>query len=306
MRPLVHFLVLGACLFGLMRWVESAGGPVTGPARETITIGAERVAEIRRQAEIGLGRSPDRAELEALIEAEVAEEILYREARALGLAESDPVVRERLLQNMRFFRGEDADPDSLYREALALGLDQSDLVVRRRLIQRMRFGLENQVRAEPENDALLAYRARHPERFSTPRQVRLSQVFFDPERRGGAAEADAHSALGAEPPGPGDPFLVPRDLSLSSERGLEKLFGPEFARAALEASVGVWSGPLRSSHGHHLVFVHERIAGAPLPFETVRRVLRLALLAEQRRQAVHDGVARLRRSYDVTVEPDAL
>ena len=81
----------------------------------------------------------------------------------------------------RFLRGDDADADSLYREALELGLDESDLVVRRRLIQRMRLGLESQVRAEPEAEALRAYRSRHPERFSTPPQVRLSQVFFDPE-----------------------------------------------------------------------------------------------------------------------------
>ena len=45
---------------------------------------------------------PTPAELEGLIEAHIREEVLYREARALGLEQDDTIVRRRMAQKMEF------------------------------------------------------------------------------------------------------------------------------------------------------------------------------------------------------------
>jgi parvulin-like peptidyl-prolyl isomerase len=310
-RPLLHFLLIGACLFTAWRWIGNHPDGERG--LEEILISAVDVAAIRRRALAESGRLPGPAELEARIEAAVAEEILYREAVALGLAERDGVVRRRLVQNMRFLGGrEDEDPEDLYREARSLGMQHSDLVVRRRLVQRMRLSIQEAARSQEPTEAELAtYLASHSERYSAPDRVRLSHLFFSSARRGGRARTDSarllarlgSSGSNAEAGRPlGDAFLAPRDQPLRSRRGLEKLFGPEFAAAAMELEPGSWRGPLRSSHGFHLVWIHQRIPGEPLPLESVRERLRQALLAERGERAVREALAALRSRYRVRVE----
>jgi parvulin-like peptidyl-prolyl isomerase len=293
---MLHFLALGACLFALVRLVD---GQRASPELAPLEISSERVAALRRDLAGRLGRAPDSAELAAALEVEVADELLLREARRRGLARRDPVVRARLVENMRFLSGE-AEPDALYAEALAIGLDRNDLVVRRRLIQRMRHRLEQEARTvEPDEAELRAHYERSRERFRAEPAARLSHVFFDPARRGARAEADAGAALATGEPGPGDPFLAPRDLPWLARRGLATWFGEAFAGSVFELPVGAWSGPLRSAHGLHLVRVHERRAAEVAPFEEVREQVRLLLLAERGEQAVRDAVLRWRARQPV-------
>ena len=188
MRPLFQFLLLGALLFAADRLLLDRG---EDRDRAMIEISSERLAAIRRAALASSGQLPDQEELRALVDAEVAEEMLYREALALGLVHQDEVVRRRLVRNMRFLRPEDERSDEeLFHEALSLGMERSDLVVRRRLIQRMRLAIEAAARAEEPTEAELAsYLVRHPERFSAPPLVSFSHAFFDPARRGDATES---------------------------------------------------------------------------------------------------------------------
>lgn len=306
LRATAQFLALGALLFAAQHALLPRA-PARAVPTEQIEISSQRVDGLRREALARWGRLPDADELEALIEQEVADEILYREALALGIDRRDSVVGRRLVRNMRFLTGdEQGDAEALLREARALGMDRSDLVVRRRLIQRMRLALEAGARASAPSDAeLAAYLAAHAERFAQPVRVRISQLFFDRERRRDAEAAARARLAGLAGSGPeaaaGDPFLAARDLPLQSPRELAKLFGPEFAEGAAELPVGRWSGPLRSAHGVHLVWVHERVPAALPELDAVRDRVRYALLAERGERAVRDAVARARARYRVRV-----
>jgi hypothetical protein len=80
--PLVHFLLIGAVLFGASAW----RGEVIRAGRERITITAEQLAKARATAGLAQGRELSAAELDDLAESLVREEVLYREALALGLS----------------------------------------------------------------------------------------------------------------------------------------------------------------------------------------------------------------------------
>ena len=77
----------------------------------------------------------------------------------------------------------------LYREALALGLDQGDTIVKRRLAQKMEF-LADDVSAlrDPTADELRAWYARNSERFAEPGRRSFRHVYFShgSSRRPGA------------------------------------------------------------------------------------------------------------------------
>jgi parvulin-like peptidyl-prolyl isomerase len=296
-------------IFAADRWLLDRGDD---PEPTVIEISSDQMTAIRRSALASSGRLPDETELRALIDAEIAEEMLYREALALGLARRDEVVRRRLVRNLRFLNPEDErSSEALFQEALRLGMERSDLVVRRRLIQRMRLAIEARAKADEPTEAELAwYLARHQERFSSPPRVSFSHVFVDPARRGGSAGVEARMLLsrlrgaGGGPDardGLGDPFLAPSEGALRCETELAKLFGPEFAERVMELTPGSWEGPLPSSHGLHLVWVRERTPGEPIPLGAVRNEVRYALLAERGERALESAIEELRDRYRVRV-----
>jgi len=80
-EPLLQFAVLGVLLFVSFRMLGDPRN--TAPQRVVVTTGQiERLAETWRRT---WQRAPTRAELDGLVEDYVREEILYREALALGL-----------------------------------------------------------------------------------------------------------------------------------------------------------------------------------------------------------------------------
>jgi hypothetical protein len=98
-EPLVHFLLLGALLFGVFalagRWTNERPDRIviTPGLIENLQLGFTRSAQ----------RAPTAAELDAVIEDYIREEVLDREAVARGLDRDDPVIRRRLREKMEFF-----------------------------------------------------------------------------------------------------------------------------------------------------------------------------------------------------------
>jgi len=107
-EPLFHFMILGAGLFVIYFAVN---GPVSNPA-DRIVVDETQALRLADQFQRTWMRPPTRQELQALAEDYVKEEILYREARALGLDEDDLVIRHRLRQKMEFLSADLAEPQA--------------------------------------------------------------------------------------------------------------------------------------------------------------------------------------------------
>ncbi len=298
-RHLAHFVAIGALLFAAHRRFAPPP-PVVVPAARV----AERAAGFARES----GSVPD-ARVRALLERDALDEaLLAREARRLGLDRDDAVVRERLVSNVAF-TGDEAAPDERYREALALGMDQSDALVRRRLAARMRDRFRAEAARAPIDDATLrAWFAAHRDGYEEPPAVRLTQLCFSgpgAERRARAAlplllRAPADAAVIARS---GDPCLQGSEVPLHSEAELAGGWGAGFARAVFAARVGVWTGPIASSQGWHLVRLRERSPARSARFDVVREAVRDACVAERQDAALREGVARLRAAYAAETRP---
>ncbi len=290
-RPGVHFVVIGALLYALASWFK---GPDDSSWRriESIAISSEQATALRREWLARSGRFPTAAELASLIEIRVDEEILLLEARRRGLHRTDFLVGRRLVRNLRFLGDDPARSDSdLWAEALVLGMDRSDLVVRRRLIQRMQLEARGAL-GEPTRAELEAFLAANVDRFTEPEGIRLSHVYLSRDRRGEEAASDARRLLtrlreasidpvGARHRRLGDSFLFEHDLPIRSPGELGRLFGPSFAREVAHVEPVRWVGPIASSYGHHLVWIHERSPARPAALASVRSEVRQALLAER-------------------------
>lgn len=271
--PLVHFLGAGAVLFALF---ALRGEPAGEQDPRRIHIDASQVSETLEAATILQGREPTPAELRELVEPLIREEVLYREALALGLDENDDEVRRRLVEKMRYLTEDLADP-------------------------------------EPASDAALReFFESRPELFRIPERVTFDQRFFSPSQRGESLEPDVEAALEAlregEPPEDfGDSTPLQGRFVDAPREQVRVLFGEAFTRAVFSADPDRWIGPFDSDFGVHLVRLVER-APARLPaFDEVEDEVREQFAAERREQANEQALAELRARYSIDIDwPEGL
>jgi hypothetical protein len=170
----------------------------------------------------------------------------------------------------------------LYREALAVGLDRNDVVVRRRMVQKMELLTQDLATlADPTDAELQAFFQERGEDYRIPPRLSFSHVYFNLDRRGNAVEDDARSVLvelRAETPPPlraperGDAIMIDDDFAQATPDEVRRIFGNRFAEAVFKLEPG-WHGPIVSGYGLHLVNVGERVEGRIPEYGEVRERL---------------------------------
>lgn len=268
--PLVHFLVIGVCLFAISAW----RGESIRRGREQIVVTAEQVAAARAAATALQGREPTADEFAELIEPTVREQVMYREALALGLDENDDEVRRRLVEKMAYLTQDLADP-------------------------------------EPSSpDELRAFYVAQPQLFTIPTLVSFDQVFFSPSTRGAALDSDAAAGLaalraGKAPVEVGDRTPLRESYDGAPREQVAVLFGDALADALLALSPGDWSGPYRSDFGLHDVRLRSRTEQRLPPYEEIAARVADEYAATRRREANEAAYGQMRARYDVVIEAPA-
>lgn len=195
----------------------------------------------------------------------------------------------------------------LYREALAMGLDKDDTIVKRRMAQKMQFLAEDvSQQYEPTAEELKAWFAKNTKMFEQPARATFRTLYFSPDKRGHAARADAGAALArlsgkpADWPGAAalaDRFMFPDYMADRTPSEIAKDFGPGFARELFAAQPGAWAGPIESGYGWHLVFVDSLIPSRIPAFEEIEPDVKTAWLASRKAEAWEQAYKKMRAKY---------
>jgi len=275
----VQFLIVGAALFAASTFVTDR----KAPRDDEIVVSAGRVEHLVARFTRTWRRPPSLEELQGLVDDYVREEVAYREGLAVGLDTDDTIIRRRIRQKLDFIA---SDVASL---------------------------------KEPTAEELAQYLASHPDDFRIPPRYRFLQIYFDPRKRGGAAEADARGLLAALRRDPdqdirelGDATLLDYAFADMSLADVASLFGEEFAAALMEfdwppagndaRSAGRWHGPIASSYGLHLVRLDARSDGRLPGLDEVEDAVRREWENERRNTLKEQFYADLLQRYDVTIE----
>jgi parvulin-like peptidyl-prolyl isomerase len=268
-------------------------GTIRSPALHFLCLGAVLLVAART-----LDRTWDRP---APLPADVSdEELLYQAAIDAGVDRTDPATIGRLAR-LGAFVGEDRDDEAaLAAEARRLGLARSDVVVRRHLAHMMELAAGRLEPSDLPTDADLAPRTAE---LAIPPRVRFTQVYVSRARHGADADAAAATLLDAlqnEGSGPddaagrGDAFATGGDVGPITETDLDRRFGPGFAAALAAAPEGAWAGPVRSTYGLHLVWVRERVPAETPELDAVRGRLVHRWIAERSAVRTQQRLAALR------------
>ncbi|BCH24015.1 peptidylprolyl isomerase [Mesorhizobium sp. L-8-3] len=271
-EPLVHFLVVGAVLFGAYQFTN--GEPDTAADPQKIVLTEDDIRQLA-VSWLAQGRpAPTMDQLRSLVDQKVTEEILFREAVAMGLDRDDQIIKRRLAQKMDFVAADLAAID------------------------------------EPTKAELADWFSKNSERFALPPHLNFRHIYFSPDKHGGGAREAAAAALdvvaGKLPDSPevasnGDPFMFRTYYGDSTPEQVAKEFGPAFAEALFQLEAKTWQGPVQSGYGWHLVWIESVEPGRVPAFEEVEVNVKSAWLDDRYREVKQTALEEMRSRYEVIV-----
>jgi PPIC-type PPIASE domain len=274
-EPLVHFLLAGAVLFGAYAWIIRTPERPTADKTAQVQVSAGDVRWLAENWTTQWQRPPTRDELRGLITDYLNEQLLAREARALGLEDNDVIVRRRLAQKLTFLIDDTAR------------------------------------RAEPTEQELQQYYEANAQHFRSDARISFAHIYFSPQRRADARSdaADALKLLLTEGTTTstadlGDRLLIRPELRDETEQSVSNTFGPDFARAVFALGTDSWSGPVQSGYGLHLVRVSTMKEARVPPLSEIRERVAAEWRREQETRAKDRYLAELRKKYDVVADQE--
>ncbi len=266
-EPLVHFLIAGALVFAYFEWLV----PVDTEAN-TIVLSSEMLSDMRASWNERWRRPPTTEEFEGLIANAIKEEVFYR-------------------------------------EALRLGLDRDDAVVRNRMIQKMRFLNSNRVNS-PNAEQLQAWFSEHSNLYQLPTTYRFQQVYLGRDLSQ-QQTAELMASLKAHEPDQAiavletyrKPLSLPNDFMDISRDDIARQFGQSFADDLADAELNTWVGPIFSGFGQHAVFISVRQvrASASLDDAQTRQRVENDWLATQLADAETRALEAMLEDYKVVI-----
>ena len=269
-EPLLHFLLIGAALF-LLYGLQNEGY-VNDDNRIVISKGnIDRLIalwEKKRQ------RPPTQIELQRMIEQQIREEVLYREALAMGLGKNDIIVRKRLAQKIEF-----------------ISTDIAAL-------------------AEPDDEQLNNFFKLNYHKFEKPVTLNFKHIYFNRDKRGVQTESDAQTLL-AQLKQPdvvidtsiaGDSFMLGQQYDEITMHGVTRLFGKEFTKVLFGLDLNSWQGSVNSTYGVHLVYISNKNTPQAVELNSVRDKVISEWRAEQRQMQNETFYKKLRERYDIVIE----
>lgn len=269
-EPLVHFLAMGLLVYAF----GVAIGESAPAARHEIIISQGKIQQLAANYSRSWGRSATADELQALIDQEIKDTIYYREAVAMELDKSDPVIMRRLRQK--------------------LGLLYDDV----------------SLRLKPTEPELRRYLAENLQRFIHPATISFEHIYFSPDRRpspladAAALQQRLRSWISKSPVANnyGDIPVQARVIKSATQQDLTRMFGANFAEKAFKQPQQLWSAPIASGLGVHLLWVEEITPSKVPAFASVRQDIERLWRYEQREKIESATYKKLLSAYHVEID----
>ena len=268
-EPLFHFLLIGMGIFLLYGLIANV--PVD--EKNSINVSVSHIDRMVSLWEKRWQRPPTQEEFNGLVKQYINEEVLYR-------------------------------------EALAMGLDKNDPVVRRRMAQKVKFISENIITIDtPSDDVLQTYLDTHASKYQLAGEITFRHIYFNPAKHDVSMEDEAKKLLtklldvnsGIDVNNVGDSFLHGTTFTNLKEFELNRLLGEEFTQELFKQAVGKWAGPLTSGYGLHIIYIESKTATQTVSLEMAKQSVLKDWMSDERKKANEAFVLNLREQYDVNI-----
>lgn len=227
------------------------------------------------------------------------------EAALAAMSDDD---RQRLVDDY-------ARNEVLFREAMAIGLDKNDQIIRRRLIQKMDYlaqGFFDESAPLTEDD-LRAYYAERKQDYKKAAEATFTHVFVSAEDRSAEdarvladkllVQLNADQAPFENASRYGERFLYNRNYVNREDDEISSHFGQSFQGAVFALSTAdQWQGPVQSNYGWHLVLLVKNTAAYVPKFEEVSSAVFADAQRQQQREVKSQAIDKLMAKYQIETE----
>lgn len=270
-QPLVHFLAIGALLFGTYYAIRP-------PAKQDIILVDD--GQIDRMIMVfkkEWNRVPTESELKGLLERYIEQEIYYRKALEMNLDKNDEFIRRRLEQKLRFLTHDMANQDTPRTADLLAFYGRN----KEKYLEPAKYSFNHlyfnpDQRADAKSDASLAL---------------LSLIKGDPRTD--------------KKVGRGDQFPFDNHIVALSKKEIGNMMGDSFCESLDSLPLEKWSGPILSGYGSHLIFITAFIK----PFESDFAEIRDKVMLDYQYELQNEYNSRLfkefRNDFNIVVNIDS-
>lgn len=269
-EPLMHFALAGLLIF-LFYYIQSPEKHIDATNDMSITVTAAQINQLADQFTRINMRPPTDNEISALIENHIHEEVMYR-------------------------------------EALAMQLDKNDAQVRNRLKMKLEYLLEDIASPEISDSMLHTFLNENKEHYRTDVVVTFEQIFINPEKHKNptnVAIVQLSAVLqGTEAAVLGDTTLLNKYYKNVTESTLNGYLGKDFTQQLLQQPLQIWSGPIKSEFGLHLVKISQLHPAQTPSVEQIRSVLIRDFDNQRKRQNKQNIYQVLRDKYNISIAAD--
>jgi hypothetical protein len=268
-EPLFHFVLIGFGLFLLYGWVSDRND-----SQETIYFDDYDMNNIIASWEMQWKRLPTDEELKSLVEQNIRQEVFYQEALKMNLDHNDEIIKRRLAQKMNFLSNDLATLKEPTEDELRKYYeDNLEKYMLSPIYSFYQISFRSDSRADPQADAL---------QFLEKIKDSAPQMLSDS----------------------GDRLPFPYYFETIDSQGLDRQLGMEFARSLEGLDTGIWTGPVRSGFGWHLVYLTDKIASRAPAYEDVVNELIRDFEYENQRKINDEVYGELRRNYEIEFDLD--
>lgn len=261
-EPLLQFTLLGALLFALDHYVLlGADDP------HHIVVDQKKREELSAIFEEGQGRAPSPEELQALIVQWTQNEVLYREAKRMGLDQGDDMIQQRLILKLR----------------------------------NILFG--NIVVPDPTEGHLRGWFEAHRADYDRPALFDFEQFRVSEGQDGEAVAAALAQELG-DGLAPNAQQALVRTYQARPASNLVDLFGEEHTQKLLDRTDATWVA-VKSSRAWHLARITDRKTLEPAQYDEVKSRVARDWQEHARRASLSDALKAIVADYKIDVAPDA-
>ena len=188
----------------------------------------------------------------------------------------------------------------LYQEALRLGLDEEDSIVRRRLVQKLGFIAESEPIPAPEIGELEAFYQQHIDDYTLPVRYSFQHLYF--QQFESAQEALEQINKGALARDFGESSMLNPAYAYRSALDLNATFGADFASQIANLPVESWQGPVQSGFGFHLVLLNVVHPEQTTPLDAIGQQVTEDYRRARQLEARDIYVENLLQQYNIRVE----
>lgn len=254
-EPLLWFFLIGVILFGADNYFSG---------QEKAVLVDERVRDrLNNLWQVQTGSPASKEELDSLVQNWIREEVLFREAKRLGL-------------------------------------DRDDSIVRRRLVQKLGFLVEEVEAEEDQRRAMQKYYVDHIEKYSLPVRYSFAQIFFSDNSR--AAEIKLNIEQGADWRDLSETSMLSDRYVSRNEMEIAAIFGRGFSTHLYSFVQGKWVGPIRSSFGFHLIRLERILPTEITPLAYIESKVFADYLQYRREAEMEEYFQDLLGKYEIVIE----